>query len=59
MEKEYVKKNIVLSTIDMVIDEGTSHGLERDCKFHCPGGIGEDNRVHITIDLDVIDDQEC
>ena len=32
--KEDVEKNIVISTVDMVMDEGTSHGLERDSKVH-------------------------
>ena len=57
--KEDDEKNIVILTVDIVIDEGTSHGLERDSKFHCHGGVGEDNGVHITVDLDVIDDREC
>ena len=32
--KEDVEKNIVISTVHMVMDEGTSHGLERDSKVH-------------------------
>ena len=46
-------RSIVLSRIDMVIDQGISNGLERDSKC-----VGEDNRVHINVDLDVFEDQE-
>ena len=43
--KEDVEKDIV-SMVDMVMDEGTSHGLERDPKVHGHvRGVGEENGV--------------
>ena len=32
--KEDVKKNIVISIVDMVIDDETTHGLDWDSKVH-------------------------
>ena len=53
--KENVEKDIV-STTDMIMDEGTSHGLERDPKVHGHvRGVGEDNGVCINDHLDVED----
>ena len=41
--KEDVEKDIV-SMVDMVMDEGTSHGLERDPKVHGHiRDVGEEN----------------
>ena len=35
-----------LSIVGVVIDEGTSHGVDQDSKDHGHGGVGEDNKVH-------------
>ena len=37
------------------MNEGTSHGAERDSKDHGHGGVGEDNRVHASVEPDVKD----
>ena len=48
--KEDIEKDIV-STIDMVMYEGTSYGLERDPKVHAHvRGVGEENGVSINND---------
>ena len=52
--KEDVKRNIVLSTIDMVMDEGTSHEMEHDLKAH---GRGSVNRIQTSITY-VVENQE-
>ena len=44
--KEDVEKNIVLLTVDMIMDEETSHWLEGDSKVHCQvRGVREDNGI--------------
>ena len=49
--KEDVEKDIV-STANMVMDEGTSHGLKRDPKVHGHvRGVREENGVCINDDL--------
>ena len=51
-EKNKEDENIVISMVDMVMDERTSHGLERDSKVHGHvRGIGEDNGVHTNIEV--------
>ena len=53
-----LEKNIVLSTIDIVMDEGTSHGVEQDSKAHGYGCIGEDNKIYTSITKKVVEDKE-
>ena len=44
--------------VDMVMDEWISHGLEWDSKVHGHAqGVGEDNGVCTSLELDV-EDQE-
>ena len=50
--------SIVISTVDMVTNEGTSYGLERDSKVHGHvRGNGEDNRVCTNEEPDVEDEE--
>ena len=53
--EEDVRKNIVLSTIDMAMDGGTSHEVEQDLKVH---GCGSVNRVQTSITTYVVENQE-
>ena len=56
--KEDVEKNIVMSMVDMVMDEWISHGLEWDSKVHGHvRRVGEDKGVRTNVEPDV-EDQE-
>ena len=42
----------------MVMDKGTSHGLDWHLKVHGHGGVGVDNRPHASVELDVVENQK-
>ena len=57
-KKEDFEKNSVISTVDMVMDEGIHHGLERDSKVHGHvGDFGEDNGVCTNIEPNIEDEE--
>ena len=58
INKTNVRKSIVLSTIDMAMDEGTSHGVEQDLKAHGHGSVTKVNRVQTSIATYVSKNQE-
>ena len=53
-----LEKNIVLSTIDIVMDKGTSHGVDQDSKAHGYGCVGEDNKIYTSITTKVVEDKK-
>ena len=56
--KEDFEKNIVISTVDMVMDEGTFHGLEQGSKVRGHVRVvGEDNGVHTNVEPDAKDEE--